>query len=364
VKRRKRISSQSNGVSWDKGPGKWKATCERKTLGFHATEEGAARVYNVEAERLGLPLNVIPPAGDAHLHPDHGSHTAAPAAALAVPRPAAHEHAHADAASKRAASTSLASPQTKQMRLDTSAGVAGATAAAAAAAHRAELEAGIINEEDEGEEEEEDDSYEEAEETQAGEEEGEGRRELHAQAPDASLDRHLEVGSGARRARLALGGYPVNVAERDNDDEEEQVEEDQAEEEGGRGQEEREETDVYERLITEYEEEEGEEEKVEEETEEAGDDGNAGRGATIGEADDRPSSQVVGVSWHPSKKKWQAHKYEGGRKIWLGRHVTQEAAAKAIDDFTKVGVDPVKHREGTSSLFKVSRCRLTLSNLR
>jgi len=196
VQHRERSSPSSHfkGVSWHKGSGKWRAVCKNKHLGQHVTEEGAAQAYNIEAERLGLPLNVIPLAGDAH--PDVGSHTAAPAAALAVPRPAA--HAHAGAAPKRAASTSLASPHTKLIRLDTSAGVVGARAAGEAAALRAELEARIINEEDEGEEVE--DSYEEAEETQAGEEEGEGRREQHAQAPDASLDGRLEVGAGAAAA--------------------------------------------------------------------------------------------------------------------------------------------------------------------
>jgi hypothetical protein len=58
----KKGSSQFKGVIWDKRNQKWNAKCQRKYLGLHAEEEDAARAYNVEAARLGLPLNIIPPA--------------------------------------------------------------------------------------------------------------------------------------------------------------------------------------------------------------------------------------------------------------------------------------------------------------
>jgi hypothetical protein len=148
------FSSQFRGVIWVKGRGNWEAQCKRMSLGRHATEEAAARAYNIEAERLGLPLNVIPPAGDAV---DDGSNTAAAAATLSVPIPPAPARAHtgAGAGSKRGASASPA-VQAKTMRLDTSAGApgapgavvkvggaAGVRAAAAAAAQGRALQARI-----------------------------------------------------------------------------------------------------------------------------------------------------------------------------------------------------------------------------
>jgi hypothetical protein len=117
-----RGTSQFRGVTWDKSRGKWAAWCKGKRLGHHATEEAAARAYNIEAERLGLPLNVIPPAGDA----DDGNAVAP--AALALAGTAASAHTHAGAGSKRSkpasASTSTAPPQRKKKRLDASAAAA------------------------------------------------------------------------------------------------------------------------------------------------------------------------------------------------------------------------------------------------
>ena len=115
-------TSQSEGVYWNKRRGNWRAECKGKNVGVHATEEAAARAYNKEAERLGLDdLHIIPPAGDA----GNGSNTAAAAAAtasaLALPGPAAPARAHAGTGSKRAAPTSPAPPQSKTLRLDTSA---------------------------------------------------------------------------------------------------------------------------------------------------------------------------------------------------------------------------------------------------
>jgi len=63
VKRRAASTSQFTGVCWDRN--KWVAKCKGTRLGRHTTEEAAAQAYNVEAERVGRPLNVIPPAGAA-----------------------------------------------------------------------------------------------------------------------------------------------------------------------------------------------------------------------------------------------------------------------------------------------------------
>jgi len=131
-------TSKFRGVSWEKSQGKWRARCKKILLGRHTKEEDAARAYNVEAERVGLPLNVIPPSGNT----DDGSHSNVPAAAAAaaaaapaVLSMAAAAHAHAGAGSKRAALTPpLAPPKTKQARLDTPMGAASAGAAAGAAA--------------------------------------------------------------------------------------------------------------------------------------------------------------------------------------------------------------------------------------
>jgi hypothetical protein len=41
-----RNSSQFRGVSWEKRRGKWKAECKKKSLGYHPTEEAAARAYH------------------------------------------------------------------------------------------------------------------------------------------------------------------------------------------------------------------------------------------------------------------------------------------------------------------------------
>jgi hypothetical protein len=56
---------QFTGVSWNKDTNKWKVRCKGTYLGLHATEHAAAQAYNVEAQRLGRPLNIIPPTGAA-----------------------------------------------------------------------------------------------------------------------------------------------------------------------------------------------------------------------------------------------------------------------------------------------------------
>ena len=58
-------NSQFTGVSWSTSKNKWKAQCMREYLGIHATETAAAQAYNLEAARVGLTLNIIPPAGAA-----------------------------------------------------------------------------------------------------------------------------------------------------------------------------------------------------------------------------------------------------------------------------------------------------------
>ena len=117
-------TSQFKGISWDKIRGRWRAKCKGKRLGSHATEEAAARAYNTEAARIGsADLNVIAPASDT----GDCNNTAAPAA-LALLSMAASAHTHAGAGSKRCkpagAPTTLAPAQRKKMRPDTSAGAA------------------------------------------------------------------------------------------------------------------------------------------------------------------------------------------------------------------------------------------------
>jgi hypothetical protein len=63
VKHREVKTSLFTGVSWYKMENKWRAKCTGKYLGLYTTEEAAAQAYNVEAGRVGRPLNVIPPAG-------------------------------------------------------------------------------------------------------------------------------------------------------------------------------------------------------------------------------------------------------------------------------------------------------------
>jgi hypothetical protein len=77
VEQREAIRSQFRGVHWAKAAKKWQATCKGAYLGLHTTEEGAARAYNVEAERLGRPLNGIPPAGAAGAGTDLGPRSGA-----------------------------------------------------------------------------------------------------------------------------------------------------------------------------------------------------------------------------------------------------------------------------------------------
>ena len=58
-------TSKFTGVSWNTHSSNWQAKCKGTYLGLHATENAAARAYNVEAERLGIALNIVPPAGAA-----------------------------------------------------------------------------------------------------------------------------------------------------------------------------------------------------------------------------------------------------------------------------------------------------------
>ena len=189
---------------------------------------------------------------------------------------------------------------------------------------------------------------------------GAGRAGLSPVASSPSAD------AGGMQGRASGSGRKVGVpaaavgaaAERkvrvptaeDGDDEEDEEDE----EEGEDGQEEEEEEDEDEQEEEDGEEEEEEEEADgEEEEEEAEDDGIVSGGAAIAEVDDRRSSQVVGVIWCPSKSKWKAHgRHVDGKRVLLGSHATEEAAAQAVDKYANDGVDPVKHREGTSSQFK------------
>ena len=107
VKHRAASTSQFTGVHWDKSMNKWKVTFKHKYLGYHNKEEDAVRAYNVEAERLGIALNVIPSAGAADAGVGGGagpkraaSKTAAALAAKKKPKRAAPRTPAAPAPSK------------------------------------------------------------------------------------------------------------------------------------------------------------------------------------------------------------------------------------------------------------------------
>jgi len=65
VKHREAHTWHFMGVCWDKNADKWRATCKGTYLGLHTSEKSAVRAYNVEVKRVGRHLNVIPPAGAA-----------------------------------------------------------------------------------------------------------------------------------------------------------------------------------------------------------------------------------------------------------------------------------------------------------
>jgi len=60
------------------------------------------------------------------------------------------------------------------------------------------------------------------------------------------------------------------------------------------------------------------------------------------------SSRFRGVTWSKRLGKWKAT----CQGTYLGYHATEEAAAQAYDNYVMDSVDPVTHREGTSSTFK------------
>jgi hypothetical protein len=117
--------SQFKGVCWNKSKNKWQAQCGKKSLGRHAAEKDAARAYNVEAARLGLALNVIPPAGAAGAGTGEGTglgagtdHTLNPPAGAAGAGADTGPGAGADAGRKRAApKTPAAAQKNKKVKL-------------------------------------------------------------------------------------------------------------------------------------------------------------------------------------------------------------------------------------------------------
>jgi hypothetical protein len=62
---------------------------------------------------------------------------------------------------------------------------------------------------------------------------------------------------------------------------------------------------------------------------------------------DAITSQLKGISWDKAKLRWRV---ECNRKH-LGYHATEEDAALAYSKFLKDGIDPVKHREASTSQF-------------
>ena len=83
-------------------------------LGVHTSENAAARAYNVEAERVRRPLNVIPPAGAAGAGPGAGTAPKRVGAGTAPKRAGV----GAGAGLKRTAPNSSAAPSpSKKMKL-------------------------------------------------------------------------------------------------------------------------------------------------------------------------------------------------------------------------------------------------------
>jgi len=194
-----------------------------------------------------------------------------------------------------------------------------ATAQTQLRAHQPSEEVGLKKEEEEYSHE-----AEEAEgEVEAAEKVGR-QREQHAQAPGATFEGREEAGEeavapGPRRARLPPGGNADTAVEGESDDDHEKEDGEEVEDE-----------------VEDGEEEEGE------------DDGMASGGAAIGDADDRRSSQVVGVYWTRDKHKWGASHRVNGKQVYLGHHATEEGAAQAVHNYAKDGVKPVKRRAVTS----------------
>jgi len=133
VKHREPSTSQFTGVFWDKSKNKWQANCKGKYLGRHITEEAAARAYNIEAERVGRPLNnVIPPVRAVGAGPGVGPGTGSGAGSDASPKRAVFQTPATPATSKkvkRAAPTTPAAPGPSKMTKlqDTSPGAAHAS---------------------------------------------------------------------------------------------------------------------------------------------------------------------------------------------------------------------------------------------
>jgi len=106
-------TSHFTGVCRQKKNRKWKARCKKRHMGYHATEEAAAKAYNIEAKRLGIALNIIPPAGVAGAG---GARTGA-GLPLAGAGAGAGGVPGSGAGFKRAAITSAAPAPSKMMKL-------------------------------------------------------------------------------------------------------------------------------------------------------------------------------------------------------------------------------------------------------
>jgi len=115
LKHREAVTSKFTGVNWYKKGNKWQATCKGRHLGYHTQEEGAALAYNVEAEHVGRPLNVIPPAGAAGTGAGRSACGGADLKRAAPKTPAA---LATSKKTKRAAPTTQAAPASgKKMKL-------------------------------------------------------------------------------------------------------------------------------------------------------------------------------------------------------------------------------------------------------
>ena len=169
-------------------------------------------------------------------------------------------------------------------------------------------------------------------------------------AEDAEEEEGEEEDANQRWSRVKALTDELRRRRQEEEKEEEEEEEEKEEEEA---EEEEEDEDEEEEAEEEDAEDEDAEEKAEEEDEDDEEDEDEEEAGCLpepwkrGGGSSASSSQFPGVSWSRSNFKWQAR----SKRAQLGFHATEEAAARAVDDYVKHGTAP-ESKKG-SSQFKV-----------